>query len=303
MSTWILLRGLTRECRHWGRFPQLLRRELPHARVIALDLPGNGELNAVDSPLSLAEMVSQCRCELLGQGVPPPYCLMALSMGGMVATAWAQRYPAEIEACVLINSSFGAFSPLHERLRPRAWLALLQILFARNARSREQLVFGLTSRLACAPPALLDEWIAIAQSRPVRVRNTLRQLIAAARFRAPSCAPVLTLVLASDGDGLVDARCSNEIARRWNCAIAVQPRAGHDLPLDDGEWVAREVREWLATAVASRGNGLSGSGKLPHGNTQALARLHRPIRPADRTSAGVMLPKRVLRAVGVTSVF
>lgn len=249
MSTWILLRGLARERRHWGRFPELLSNELPDARVIALDLPGNGELNAVASPLRLAGMASHCRNELARQGIPPPYRLLALSMGGMVATAWAQQYPAEIEACVLINTSFGAFSPLFERLRPCAWPALLQLLFARKARSREQLVFRLTSRLERPPPTLLDEWVAIRQSRPVRVRNTLRQLIAAARFHAPSSAPVLTLVLASARDGLVNARCSKEIARRWNCAIAVQSTAGHDLPLDEGEWVAREVREWLAAAA------------------------------------------------------
>lgn len=251
MSTWILLRGLTRERRHWGRFPQLLRRELPHARVIALDLPGNGEFNTVTSPLSVAEMTSHCRNELARQGVLPPYRLLAISMGGMVATAWAQQIPAEIEFCVLINTSFAAFSHLHERLRPGAWPALLRLLFTRNARSKEQLVFSLTSQLAHAPPTLLEEWVGIRLSRPVRVRNTLRQLIAAARFCAPTSVPVLTLLLASGGDGLVDARCSKEIARQWNCAIAMHPTAGHDLPLDEGAWVVREICEWLL-AMAKR---------------------------------------------------
>ncbi len=245
MSTWILLRGLTRECRHWGRFPQLLRDELTCAHVIALDLPGNGELNAVTSPFSLAETASYCHDELIRRGIPPPYRLLAMSMGGMVATAWAQRFPAEVEACVLINTSFAAFSPFHARLRPRAWPTLIRLLLTQNTRVQEQLVFKLTSRLAEAPPALLDEWIAIRQSRPVSASNTLRQLIAAARFRAPSSAPVLTLVLASTADGLVNTDCSMEIARRWNCAIVVHATAGHDLPLDDGEWIAREVRKWL----------------------------------------------------------
>ena len=29
MSTWVLLRGLTRESRHWGDFPDILREHLP----------------------------------------------------------------------------------------------------------------------------------------------------------------------------------------------------------------------------------------------------------------------------------
>ncbi len=252
MSTWILLRGLTRECRHWGRFPQLLRDELPTAHVIVLDLPGNGEFNAVASPLSLADTASYCHDELIRRGTPPPFRLLAMSMGGMVATAWAQRFPGEVEACVLINTSFAAFSPFHARFRPRAWPTLIRLLLTQNTRVQEQLVFNLTSRLAEAPPALLDEWGAIRKSRPVSARNTLRQLIAAARFRAPSSAPVLTLVLASTADGLVNADCSMEIARRWNCAIVVHATAGHDLPLDDGEWVAREVFKWLIAASTEK---------------------------------------------------
>lgn len=263
MSTWILLRGLTRERRHWGSFPELLRHEFPHTRVIALDLPGNGEFNTVTSPLSVPEMASHCRNELARQDVRPPYRLLAMSMGGMVATDWAQQFPAEVDVCVLINTSFAAFSPLHERLRPRAWPTLLRLLFTRNARSKEQLVFRLTSELAHAPPALLDEWVSIRVSRPVRVLNAMRQLIAAARFRAPASAPVLTLLLASIGDGLVNARCSKEIARRWNRAIAMHPTAGHDLPLDDGEWVAREVREWLAAAVKRSQNTSIGRASRP----------------------------------------
>ena len=261
MSTWILLRGLTRERRHWSSFPELLHHEFPHARVIALDLPGNGEFNNVTSPLRVTGMVSHCRNELARQGVRPPYRLLTMSMGGMVATAWAQQFPAEIDVCVLINTSFAAFSPQHERLRPGAWLALLRLLFTRKARSKERLVFNLTSQLAYAPPALLDEWVGIRLSRPVRALNALRQLIAAARFCAPTSAPALTLLLASGGDGLVSARCSKEIARRWNCTIAMHPTAGHDLPLDEGEWVAREIREWLVAAVRKS-------------ETPALARLH-----------------------------
>jgi pimeloyl-ACP methyl ester carboxylesterase len=167
-------------------------------------------------------------------------------MGAMVATAWAQKYPTEIEACVLINTSFTAFNPFHERLRLSAWPALLQLLLARNPCAQERLVFNLTSRLSDMPQSLLDEWVAIRQSRPVRLRNALRQLFAAARFRAPASAPALTLILASGADGLVNSGCSMEIAHRWNTAIANHPTAGHDLPLDDGKWVIREICAWLS---------------------------------------------------------
>jgi len=232
-----------------------LAEELPGARVIELELPGNGELNAMTSPSNIAAMASHCRTELAGLGIPPPYHLLAMSMGAMVATAWAVSHPEEIAACVLINTSFGAFSPVQQRLRPRAWVALLRFLFTRSERRREALIFDLTARLVDPSVPVIDEWVAIRRSRPVHPWNALRQLLAAARFRAPLNPPAKTLILVSAGDRLVDPRCSREIARRWHCALAIHPAAGHDLPLDDGAWVAKEVHEWLASA-GSPGIGL-----------------------------------------------
>lgn len=248
MSTWILLRGLARERRHWGPFPGELRNELPGIRVITLDLPGCGSLNDMSSPLRVPEMAAYCRAELLRHAVKPPYHLLAMSLGGMVATAWAGQHPEEIGACVLINTSFGSFSRPHRRLRPRAWPMLLALLAAPTARHREEIIFRLTSNLAEPACRVLDEWVVIRESRPVSVLNALRQLLAAARFRAPSALPGGVLILASTRDRLVDPQCSMDIARRWNCAIVTHPVAGHDIALDDGPWVAAKVREWLASS-------------------------------------------------------
>jgi pimeloyl-ACP methyl ester carboxylesterase len=248
MSTWILLRGLTREKRHWGHFPQQLLAEFPDAQMLALELPGNGELNALASPMTIPRMASFCREELARIGAAPPYLLLGMSMGAMVATAWAEGHPGDIAACVLISTSLGSFSPLHHRLRPRAWPALLEILLDRTVEGRERLIFDLTSALPRADPQVIAEWAAIRRSRPVRLRNAIRQLLAAARYRAPLRAPAATLVLAGAEDRLVDTRCSMDIARRWHCHLAVHPEAGHDLPLDDGPWVAGEIRKWLTTS-------------------------------------------------------
>jgi pimeloyl-ACP methyl ester carboxylesterase len=76
--------------------------------------------------------------------------------------------------------------------------------------------------------------------------NALRQLAAAARYRAPSHVPsVPVLLLAGARDRLVDPRCSEALARHWNAPIAVHPAAGHDLALDDGAWVAAQVKAWI----------------------------------------------------------
>jgi pimeloyl-ACP methyl ester carboxylesterase len=244
MTTWILLRGLTRERRHWGGFPRLLEAAFPGCPVLELELPGNGELNAMASPTSIAGMARYCR-EAAAALAPPPYLLLGESMGAMVAAAWAERHREEIAGCVLLNTSFGRFSPLLQRLRPRAWPVFLNILLDRSAEGRERRVLELTSGSPQAHPGAVAEWSAIRRSRPVRTGNAVRQLLAAAGFRPPLEAPVPTLVLAGARDGLVDPRCSRAIARRWRCALAVHPEAGHDLPLDDGAWVVGEIRRWL----------------------------------------------------------
>jgi pimeloyl-ACP methyl ester carboxylesterase len=246
MSTWILLRGLTREARHWGEFPRALGAAFPGDRVLALELPGNGELNQQRSPARVPELAAACREQLDRLGIAPPYHLVAMSLGAMVATAWAQAQPREIAACVLINTSFGGFSPLQQRLRPRSWAVLAGILLSWTPEARERRILGLTSGRPQAHPEAVAAWAAIRRSRPVSLGNGLRQLLAAARYRAPARAPVPTLVLLGAGDRLVDNRCSRTIAARWQCPLASHPGAGHDLPLDAGDWVVAEIGAWLA---------------------------------------------------------
>ena len=75
----------------------------------------------------------------------------------------------------------------------------------------------------------------------------IRQLIAAARFHAPLVKPpVPTLLLTSEQDHLVSVNCSKTLASYWQCDLRVHSSAGHDLPLDDGPWVAAQVQLWLA---------------------------------------------------------
>ena len=249
-APWVLLRGLTRDQRHWGAFAQTFAATVPAARVITLDLPGNGALHRMPSLLRVDAMAEHCRAELRRRGVAPPYQVLAMSLGAMVATAWAARHPQELAAAVLINTSLRPFNPFHKRLRPGSYAALLRLLLVRtSARNSERAVLRLTSAAPQQHADVLDAWTAYRRECPVAPLNALRQLWAAARFRAPLTAPARVLLLASAADRLVDPRCSARLARQWGCPIATHPWAGHDLPLDDAPWVAAQVRDWLRAAV------------------------------------------------------
>jgi len=246
MRQWILLRGLTRESAHWGGLVADLQRALPGDSVLALDLPGNGQWHRMPSPTSVQGMVQACRADLAARGLVPPFHLLAMSLGAMVAVEWARVAPEEIVEGVLVNTSLRPFSPFYHRLRPRNYGPLLRrVLLARSALVVEQQVLAMTSNRAKEHAPVLAAWLAVRRQRPVSVVNALRQLVAAACYRALAIAPQPPLLLlASRDDQLVASACSHAIAAAWNLPLVMHPFAGHDLSLDDPAWLVEQVRQW-----------------------------------------------------------
>lgn len=259
MTTWILLRGLTRESGHWGAFAALLQHRHPESRVVALDLPGNGSFNHQPSPTRIEAMSRWCRDHLRSQGIAPPYRLLAMSMGAMVAVDWVASAPQQILGCVLINTSLRPVSRWYRRLRPRNYAALLALALTPDAGGgHERTILRLTSRNPAAAAAVLDEWTRLRSARPVSTANALRQLLAASRYRAPTTAPAAPLLLlTSRRDALVDWRCSQALAQRWHTDIAIHQTAGHDLTLDDAAWVVDQIERWLAAGRSGTGLGVT----------------------------------------------
>ena len=252
MTTWVLLRGLTRESRHWGRFPETFEQIIAAAdpegvRLVPIELPGNGSANTAQSPAHVAEFVAWVRAALVARQIEPPYRVIAMSLGGMVATAWAQRAPEEIERLVLINTSMRPFCDLPQRLRPSAWPRLaLAIAAWRSPSTCERMIHALTCRARDAASDDIEAWVTIRRDAPVSALNGLRQLLAAARFEAARAAPRCpTLILSSARDRLVNPVCSARIASHWGTDHLEHAWAGHDLPHDDPVWTAESVRNWL----------------------------------------------------------
>lgn len=246
MTTWVLLRGWARDSRHWGSFvPALEAAHRNGARVIALDLPGNGALHAQRSPVSIAAMVRSYRSQLQARGESGPFHLLGLSLGSMVAIEWAQAYPNDVLSLVAVNGSARDLGRPWERLRPRAWPVLAQAAWpwASTAR-RERLVLSVCSNQA-APRLAAEEWARLALAASTRPVNALRQLVAASRFRASEHPPsVPMLVVVSGGDRLVSPECSLRLARLWELALAIHPNAGHELALDAPQWLALRCAQW-----------------------------------------------------------
>lgn len=248
-DNWILLRGLIRESRHWENFDQTFRAQFPADNVYTMDLPGNGTRWRERSPSCIEDMVASLREALSDRGLQPPFNIVALSLGAMTAISWLNDYPGEVARAALLNTSVARFSPFWQRLQAgNYWSILRHGLFARSALDKEQMILSITSNLRSEAERteIAVRWAGYASEYPVSRANALRQILAAARFRAPESLPsgVPVLVLNGGGDRLVAPQCSADLASGWGLPLAVHPQAGHDLTLDDGVWAADQIYRW-----------------------------------------------------------
>lgn len=254
MSAWILLRGLTREARHWADLPDRLRASGLDDEIVCPDLPGSGQWVGERAPMRIAATTDFVRARLAAHGPAPPYRIVALSFGAMVALDWAQRFPSEIERLVLINTSIRRDNGPFERLRPSAWPRVLRAVWCWDQGARcdaEAAIHALTCRRVDTREADLAAWTAIYAHAPPTRANAWRQLAAAARFEGPPSAPGCPLLLlVSRADALVHPACSAKLAARWGATLIEHPWAGHDLPHDDPAWLADTIVAWLGNVSA-----------------------------------------------------
>ena len=246
VKTWVLLRGLTREHRHWEGFPAKLQRYFPSSNIITPDLPGNGKHADISSPKSIQEMILFLRNDIALDISSGPVHIIGLSMGAMVAIEWMRTYPNECAASVLINTSLKGISPFYHRLRPTNYYRILRSIFTGNSARREATILRMTSNLYTDTEQLIHRWQSYAAENTVTASNAFRQLIAASRYRAPEQKPTVPiLLLSSKNDHLVNSQSSESIAQSWQLPSEIHPTAGHDIPLDDGDWVCEKITEWL----------------------------------------------------------
>jgi pimeloyl-ACP methyl ester carboxylesterase len=243
---WILLRGLARESAHWGAFVPLLQSAFPEARITLLDLPGTGCFYRETSPGSIQAITDSVRRRAFEQDfIQQPATILALSLGAMVAWEWLRGHPGDICGAVLMNTSFADLSPFYRRLRWQSYRNLGALMMTRDVHDRETQILRLVSH--CRDEQAVQAWTAIQNERPISSANSLRQIKAAATYRPGDIKPRQpVLVLNGLGDRLVAPACSEAIQKKFNLELRRHPWAGHDLTLDDGAWVALQLKDWVA---------------------------------------------------------
>lgn len=244
----VLIRGLVRSRFHWLDFPQKLQ-QTAKMPVECVELAGNGFRCDEDTPSDINSAVQDLRNQV--KHLTGKLQLVGISLGGMLATAWAQRYPDEVASVVLINSS-SALSPFYQRLQPKYYAELLWQLARRNPATLEEFVLRATINDEQIRLSLLTDFTAFQKKYPVKSTNFVRQLRLASQVDFRKVPQPKQLLLVAEADRLVSPTCSETVARTWNCSIERHPRAGHDLTADDPDWVAQHIADFLFACRSSR---------------------------------------------------
>lgn len=226
--------------------PQL-KAAFPNAKLTQVDLPGAGPCFRETSPNTVNDIMQRVRAQAIEQSaLDSPAILIAVSLGGMVAWEWLLNHPEELGGAVLINTSFGGLSPFYERLIWRCYPKVFAAVLSRRIEDREPKLLKLLSNRQETFEQTAGDWIAIQKARPVSGKNACMQLFAAATYEAGDQKPAQpVLLLNSLGDKLVSPHCKEVIQQKWNLELHTHPWGGHDLTLDDSEWVVAEIEKWL----------------------------------------------------------
>jgi pimeloyl-ACP methyl ester carboxylesterase len=197
--------------------------------VVSYDRRGLGKSPPSEQPRTGAVIAKELHAALARAGVAPPYVLVGHSYGGLLVRVFAAAYPTEVVGLVLVDPAPDGFYARAARERPREYLAQLE----------SDLVWSDRHASAGANREGLAYEATVLQSALARLPSGLAvALISAER---------------SDLDPALHAIWRDEHATwaRANGARLLSVDAGHDVPREQPELVARAITDVVAAAAAA----------------------------------------------------
>ena len=246
MKNLLLIRGLSREKRHWGEFPDLVENNLD-IRVHTLDNLGCGEFYEKETPLTIRENVDflQEQFEKLYTENPGEWYLLGISLGGMFVAEWAQRINP-FKKVFVINSSIKNLSPLFDRITPHA-LQMMTKSFVLSGQKQEEIIYDLTSYRGSTSEHgyfKTNEWLSYREQFPMSRENFFRQLACAATYKLEKKPKNDMVFISARGDELCKWTCGKAIADFCDSPFYLcEEPAGHDLPMDCPKFIINVLKK------------------------------------------------------------
>lgn len=242
----VLIKGLSFSAKHWFGYDDQLA---SHFKVISNDNRGiSRSKSKVSWGLTVSDMAKDIIRILDQEGIDKAH-ILGLSLGGMIAMAFAAEHPDRCKTLTVMNSSVGGRRKV--RISPKVVLSALKNRGA-NKRLPQALSQYLIKREA--PKELLDEvvkkWEGIIAEDGLHRLTTFKQLLAALRFNSKdklSSISVPTLVLFGNEDRFVPTVNSFELYRHIPKARLMKiPEAGHEVFLEQPELLTRTLINWIS---------------------------------------------------------
>ncbi|NTV94361.1 MAG: alpha/beta hydrolase [Thiobacillus sp.] len=209
--------GLGGRMEWWGKVIPELSKDIT---TFAYNRPGYGNSEPVATPRDGLHIVDELRALLRSHNLNPPYILVGHSLGGLYMQLFARRYPDEVGALILVDSTHPRQLEDQGALDRQSFLTrgLLGVLVTGAARQELDLL-SQTGEQVLGYPTL--------QNKPVFVLSASEPM----KEKSP---------LADDANAK-----RQDIVRLYPGAKQIWVDSGHGIPLDKPEAVVSAIREAL----------------------------------------------------------
>ncbi len=218
-------------------------------RVITPELRGFGQSKCEDA-FTLESLADDLHALLAELGALP--CTLAgLSMGGYVSLAYARKYPADLQALILVDTRAEAdATPAREgrdkmiaMVRKSGACAIADEMMGKliadeTVCHRPQVVSKLRDIMENCPPATIEHALKAMRDRPDQIENL-------------ASIPVPTLILVGDSDRITPIQSAEAMKQRIpRSRLEVIRGAGHMSPMEQPTQVTREMQKFLRDVEA-----------------------------------------------------
>ncbi|MBQ4891535.1 alpha/beta hydrolase [Shewanella sp. MMG014] len=250
MATWVLLRGLMRDSRHWYGFDTQLRQA--GINLLTPDATGNGELADRNSPLNIRDYCDDIWHQIdKGLAKNPDYSrelvVVGVSMGGMIALEMARQRHKQVRHAVLINSSAANLSPWYQRFQ---LMPLVNAIWHRHKAKElsfvESCVLNYTTVTKAHDEKVIKDWGNMRSQLHSRVLNGARQIYAAARYQCSWFGHCKVSIIVANQEKLANPKCSEALAKFYHTELLRVDHCGHDASLDQPEQIQQLIEMALS---------------------------------------------------------
>jgi pimeloyl-ACP methyl ester carboxylesterase len=190
------------------------------ATTFAYNRPGYGNSDPAPTPRDGMHIVDELRVLLKSKGVNPPYILVGHSLGGLYMQLFARRYPEELSALILVDSTHPKQLEGEGALEKQSFFVRgLVGAFVTGVAKEELDLLTRTGEQVLSLPSLQNKPVfVLSASQPMKVKSPLADDANAKRI---------------------------DIARMYPGAQQIWVDSDHGIPLEKPEAVISAIREAL----------------------------------------------------------